>query len=128
MKLIFSTVRIIFVTAAMGALASFAYAGPGQEYWVTLHNEAQFKQLNPGDKIAYVCNECKTISEITIKSPEQAMEFCKEGATVICPSCKKEVKVGLKRSREGSPTQNEFVYVNEKGEECAFVAKVTASK
>ena len=128
MKSNLSAVRLLFVTAAVVTFASFAYAGPGPQYWTTLHDEAQFKQLKPGDKIALVCNQCKTVSEIPITSPEQAMGLCKEGATVMCPSCKKESKVVMKRSRNDSPTHTEVVYVNDKGEECAFMTMVAESK
>ena len=128
MKTTFNTVRLLFTTAALGLFASFAYAGPGPQYWQTLHNEAQFKQLKTGDKVAYVCNECKTVSEVAIKSPEHAMELCKEGATVTCPSCKKETKVVMKRERNDPPNHSEVTYVNDKGEECAFIAVVAEKK
>jgi hypothetical protein len=120
--------RLLFATAALGALASFAYAGPGAQYWQTLRTESEFKQLKTGEKVAFVCNECKTVSEITIESPEQAMALCKEGATVMCPSCKMKTKVVMKGKRNDTSTGSEVVYVNDKGEECAFMAKVGEKK
>lgn len=128
MKSISTTIRLIFATAALGAFASFAYAGPGPQFWETQRNEAQFKQLKAGDKVAYVCNECKTVSEISIDSPAHAMGFCKEGATVTCPSCKKTTKVVRKEKRNDLPSFSQVIYVNEKGEECAFIAKVADKK
>jgi len=125
MKIQFHSLRLLLATFTLGALASIAYAGSGSpQYGPHLTNEAQFKRLRAGDKIVYVCNECKTTSEITIKSPEQAMELCKEGATVMCPSCKKTSKVVMKGQRNDPPAHTEVTYVNDKGEECAFVAQV----
>lgn len=128
MKTKLNTVRLLFATALLGAFASFAYAGPGPQYWETQTKDAQFRALKAGDKIAYVCNVCKTVSEIPVASSEHAMELCKEGATVSCPSCKKTSKVVRKEKRNDAPTHTEVIYVNEKGEECAFIAKVTDKK
>lgn len=116
--------RLLFATAAVGLFATFAHAGPGPQYWQTLHSPSQFSQLKSGDKVAFVCNQCKTVSEITIKSAADAMALCQEGAAVTCPSCKMTTKVTLKTKRNDPPTKSEVTYVNDKGEECAFVAKV----
>lgn len=105
-------------------LASSLHAGPGPQYWESLRHRHQFEKLKTGDKIAYVCNECKTISETTVESHDHAMELCKEGANVTCPSCKTKTKVIVKRQRNDPPVREEIVYVNGKGEECAFFAKV----
>lgn len=117
------SIRSLFTIAAIGALASLAFAGPGPQYWQTLRNRAQFKELNAGEKIAFVCNQCRTVSEVTIESPAHAMELCKEGATVTCPSCKAKTKVVVKRQRNDPPVREEVTYVNDKGEECAFIVK-----
>ena len=122
MKKISNHIRLLLTTAAFGALASFAQAGPGVGYWKHAGNESQFQQMKPGEKIAYVCNECKTVSEIPITSKEQAMGYCKEGSTVTCPSCKRTTKVVIKRERNAAPTHTEVTYVNDKGKECAFFA------
>ena len=118
----------MLATATLGLLASFAYAGPSPQYFETLRHQSQFNQLKPGDMVAYVCNECKTVSEIPIESTEQAMALCKEGATVTCPVCKIKAKVRLKSQSPENPTGTVVTYVNDKGEECAFVAKVAESK
>ena len=129
MKTKFLQIRLLLATVALGALASFAYAGSGSpKYGEHLTSEAQFKQLHAGDKIAYVCNECKTTSEITINSSEQAMELCKDGAAVMCPSCKKTSKVVMKGQRNDPPSHTVVTYVNDKGEECAFVAKIAENQ
>lgn len=128
MKTKFDTLRLLLATVVLGVLASLAYAGPGSAYWETIRQEAQFKKLQAGDKVVYVCNECKTVSEITIESPAQAMELCKEHSTVSCPSCKMKAKAVRKGQRNDSPTHTEVVYTNEKGEECGFFVKVADKK
>ena len=128
MKIISSSFRLLLVTAALGAFASLAYAGPGSAYWETLRQEAQFKKLKAGDKVLYVCNQCKTVTEKTIESPAEAMEHCKEDAAITCPSCKTQVKVVRKEGRNDAPTHTEVSYVNDKGEECFFVAKLADKK
>lgn len=128
MKSKFQTFRLLLATAAIGAFASFAYAGPGPQTWDTLRSESQFKGLKAGETVAYVCNECKTVSEIAIDSPAKAMELCKEHSSVTCPSCKKVSKVVMKRQRSDPATHNVVTYTNEKGEECAFMAVVVAKK
>ncbi|MEO5715862.1 MAG: hypothetical protein ABIT37_20450 [Luteolibacter sp.] len=122
MKTTSKKIRLLLTAAAFGALASFAQAGPGVGYWKHLGKQPQFEQLKPGAKVAYVCNECKSVSEIPITSKEQAMGYCKEGATVTCPSCKKTTKVVIKRERNAAPTHTEVTYVDDKGKECAFIA------
>ena len=126
MKIKFNPIRLIFASAAFVAFALSSHAGPGPQYWATLHNEADFKQVKTGDKVAMVCNMCKTVSEVSIESEDQAMKLCKEGATVTCPSCKMTATITMKRGRNDSP--NQTTYVNDKGEECMFIAKVTDKK
>jgi hypothetical protein len=109
---------------ALGA-ASLSFAGAGLQHWQTLHEQAQFNDLKTGDKVAYVCNMCKSVTETTISSPEQAMAQCKEGATVTCPMCHATTKVVLKRARNDAPSHTEVVYVDDKGQECMFLAKVS---
>jgi len=122
MKTTSHQIRLLLTAAAFGAFASFAQAGPGVGYWKNLGQTAQFEKLKPGAKVAYVCNECKSVSEIPVASKEQAMGYCKEGATVTCPACKKTSKVVIKRERNAAPTHTEVTYVNDKGKECAFIA------
>lgn len=116
--------HLLFAAFALNALAVVVHAGPGPQAWETLRSEAQFKKLQGGDKVAYICNECKTVSEVAIRSPAAAMELCKEDATVTCPACKKTSKVVRKEKRNDSPLRSEVIYVNPKGEECAFFVKV----
>lgn len=117
---------ILVAVFTIGAAVT-AWAGPGPEYWQTLRQAEQFAQLKPGDKIAYACSECKTVTVVTVQTAGQAMDHCKEGATLVCPSCKTKVKVVLKDGAAKNPSvRREVVYTNEKGEECLFVAKVVA--
>ena len=120
--------RLSALTALAIGSASLSFAGPGPQHWQTLRTEAQFKALKPGDKVAYVCNQCQTISEVTIDSSKQAMEHCAEGGSVSCPMCKKKVKVTTKGPPKNPSIERQVSYVNEKGEECMFVAKVTEKK
>lgn len=101
-----------------------AIAGSDLQSYQTLRTPEQFKQLKAGDKGAYVCYECKTVSEITIKSPAHAMELCSEGASVMCPACKTNTKVVMKGGRNDLPNRTEVIYTNAKGEQCAFFVKV----
>lgn len=103
--------------------ASLSFAGPGPEYWQRMSQAQQFAKLKAGDKIAYVCNQCHTVSEVTLDSPAQAMELCKVGSTVVCPKCKKEVKVVMKGPPKNPTIERQVIYVNDKGEECMFIAK-----
>ena len=110
------------------AAASTAFAGPGPDYWQRMKTAEQFSKLKAGDKVLYVCNQCETVTEKTIASQAEAMDHCKEGATLTCPSCKKQVKVTYKGGRNDPPVQREIVYTNEKGEACFFVAKAAEKK
>lgn len=120
-------VSLILAGLTLGA-ASTALAGPGPEYWQRMKTADQFGKLKTGDKVLYVCNQCETVAEKTIASPEEAMDHCKEGATLTCPSCKKQVKVTYKGGRNDPPVTREIIYTNEKGEPCFFVAKVPEKK
>ncbi len=104
------------------------WLAPARKIAQTLRNAEQFKQLKPGDKIAYVCNQCKTVSEVTIESTDHAMDHCKEGATLTCPSCKTKVRIITRGSPKNPSLQREVVYTNDKGEECMFIAKVSDKK
>jgi phage FluMu protein Com len=120
--------RCIVAAALLSIFAPFAHAGPGLQHWTTLRQEAQFKKLKVEDKLAFVCDGCKTVSEITIKSPEHASTLIQEGGTVGCPSCKAEFKVTMKGPSRNPTIQREVIYVDEKGKERAFVATAIDSQ
>lgn len=121
-------IRLLVCAGLTWGAAVTMFAGPGPEYWQRMSQAEQFAKLKAGDKVAYVCNQCQTVSEVTLDSSAQAMELCKEGSTVACPMCKKKVKVTMKGARNDPPSRTEVVYVNEKGEECFFVAKASPKK
>ena len=112
---------------ALGA-TSTTFAGPGPQQWQTLRGPQEFKQLKAGENVAFVCQQCKTVSEMAVTSEQQAMNPCKEGESVTCPSCTKKTKIVMKRQRNDPATRSEVSYVNEKGEECAFMAKPAANR
>jgi hypothetical protein len=64
MKTKFNIVRYIFATAALGVLASFAYAGPPPDFWnrarpITTTQEAA--TVKPDDTVMMVCGACKSV-------------------------------------------------------------------
>ncbi|HRE05697.1 MAG TPA: hypothetical protein PKX00_08815 [Opitutaceae bacterium] len=113
----------VLLLAGLLSGASTALAGPPSGTWQTLNKPADFEKLKAGDKILYVCNECQTVTEATVQSTAAAMEHCKEGATVTCPSCKTKVRVVTKGPPKNPTLVREVTYVNEKGERCFFIAK-----
>lgn len=121
LKQIFTAV-LIFGTAA-AALA----VPPSKRTSVSpaLRTTEQFSQLKSGDKVAYVCKECDSVTVATIESKDDGMKLCKEGDKVDCPSCKKVFRVVRKGPPSKGTTQSEVRYVNEKGEECMFVVKLS---
>lgn len=120
-------ISLILAVLTLGA-ASTAFAGPGPDYWQRMKTAEQFSKLKAGDKVLYVCNQCQTVTEKNIASPTEAMELCKEGASVACPSCKEKVRVVVKGPPKNQSIAREVTYVNDKGEECFFVAKLTDKK
>lgn len=127
-KNIMKSIRFSLIALALVSWSSVALAGPGPQHWQTLRTQQQFQQVKAGEQLIYVCNECKTVSDFTVTSTAQAMEHCKEGSAVTCPACKTKVKTTLKRQRNDPPAKSEVVYVNDKGEECLFIAKVAAKQ
>lgn len=122
------TITQSLLTAGLAlSAAAFAFAGPPPTFYQTLNRPDQFQQLKAEDKVLYVCNQCKTVSEVTIDTSAQAMEHCKEGATLTCPACKSKVKVTVKGPKNQS-LEREVIYTNDKGEVCLFVAKVAEKK
>lgn len=128
MKIKSTIVRTLISAAMLGMFATTAHAGPGIQYWKSLGTESQFKELQPGQSLTYVCMECKTLSDVAIKSHDQAMSYCKSGSTVSCPSCKMKIKVVRKTERNQAGTHSVVSYVNKDGKECAFFAKPSEKK
>ena len=123
-----NTVRFICAIAVFNLLASFAHAGPGEQHWTTLRQESQFRELKPSDKVAFVCTTCKTVSPIPIQSSEQAAKLGKDGANVACPTCHMITKVVVRASRKDLNAPPVVTYVNDKGEEVAFLVTMADAK
>ena len=120
--------KLILVAGLIAGAAVPVIAGPGPEFWQRIKTAEQFSKLKAGDKVLYVCNQCETVTEKTIASQAEAMDHCKEGATLTCPSCKMKVKVVMKGPPKNPMPTREVSYVNDKGEQCFFVAKLTDKK
>lgn len=123
--------KIASVFVAFMTLASVSLlAGPPAGGWhkeKTLSTIDDFTALEPGDQVAQVCNQCDTVSVTEIQSKDQAMAFCKEGATIDCPSCKKKATAKVR----GPRPENQYrkvTYVDEHGEACMFMTKVSKNK
>jgi DNA-directed RNA polymerase subunit RPC12/RpoP len=115
--------KLILIAGLIVGAAVPVIAGPGPEYWQRMKTAEEFAKLKAGDKVLYVCNQCQTVTEKTIASPAEAMEHCKEGAMLTCPSCKEKVRVVVKGPPKNQSVTREVTYVNDKGEACFFVAK-----
>jgi hypothetical protein len=120
--------KLILIAGLIAGAAVPVIAGPGPEYWQRMKSAEEFAKLRAGDKVLYVCNHCQTVTEKTIASPAEAMEHCKEGAMLTCPSCKEKVRVVVKGPPKNQSVTREVTYVNDKGEACFFVAKQPAKK
>ena len=117
-----------FITAVLvlGATA-ITFAAPRSKSLTTLRTPEEFAQLKSGDVVLFVCNECKTVTEQTIESADQASMLCKVGSKVTCPMCKKEHKIVMRGRPAAKTPRHEVTYVNDKGEECFFIAKAVES-
>jgi len=120
--------KLLLVAGLVAGTAVPVIAGPGPQYWETLRKQSQFEAVKPGDKIVYVCSQCQTVTEKTVATRDEVMDHCKEGATIQCPSCKATVRVVMKGPPKNPSIVREVTYVNEKGEACFFVAKLTDKK
>jgi hypothetical protein len=118
-----SLTRLLITSGLVLGATVFAFGGPRSKSHSTLRDAEQFAGLKSGDAVLFVCNECKTVTEQTIESTVQAMEFCKEGSKITCPMCKKEHKVVMRGRPAAKTPRRDVVYVNDKGEECFFIAK-----
>ena len=110
------------------ALASGAvppvFAGPPPLFFETLRREQQFRDLKPADQIVYVCKECQSVTAQTVGASPAPMDYCKEGSTVTCPSCRKSFRVVMRGQPKHATPVREVIYTNAKGQPCLFIAKV----
>jgi len=117
-----SFTRLLITAGLVLGATALAFASPRSKSHTTLRTQEQFAQLKSGDVVFYSCNECRTVTEQTIQGTDQAMMLCKEGSKVTCPMCKKEHKVVMRGRPAAKTARHEVVYVNDKGEECFFIA------
>ena len=122
-KLISVILLSILGVAAVSIAVPQAPRGQTWKPQRSLTSVEDFNSLKPGDMVAQVCKTCDTVSVIEIESKDQAMDFCKEGEIVGCPSCKKKVKVTFRGPRTES-TRRVVRYVDDHGEACMFMSKV----
>jgi hypothetical protein len=92
--------RLLVSTAALAAFASFAFAGPGVQYWqaakpVTTFSEA--KAVGPNDTITMQCKGCKTVMIRDARHVGPLGKGHDEWATIgskhACSECKGEITV-----------------------------------
>lgn len=116
------TTLVLLIGAGLYAVA----APPTKSTYTSaaLRTTEDFNALRKGDAVAMVCTECSTVTVKQIESQEDAMALCKDGETVVCGSCKEEVKIVRHGPRSKSSKRAEIRYLNEKGEDCMFVAKL----
>jgi hypothetical protein len=119
-KLVLALVTIIAIISG-----SSVFAGPPPGGWKgqqSLSTIQDFSDLKPGDQIVKVCKMCDAVSTAEIMSEEHAMAFCKEGASMDCPSCENVAKV----VRTGPPAKGKqkVKFVDKHGNACMVMAKI----
>jgi DNA-directed RNA polymerase subunit RPC12/RpoP len=117
-----SFTRLLVTAGLVLGATALAFASPRSKALATLRTQEDFAQLKSGDAVLFVCSECTTVTEQPIESADQAMMLCKEGSKVTCPMCKKDHKIVMKGRPAAKTPRHEVVYVNDKGEECFFIA------
>ncbi len=96
----FTTIRLFFVTAALGGFASFAFAGPGQQYWTQakpITTFAEAKTVGSDDIVTMQCKGCKTVMIHDAKRSGRPAggktELFMIGAKHTCIECGGEITV-----------------------------------
>ena len=123
-RLMISTITALLIGVGL-AMAQPPGKGPTFRKYKSLKSVDDFKSVKKGDKLAFVCLECHTVAELQVEAEEDAMAYCKDGAQVTCPGCKKSYKT-VRHGPPGKGLLHRHVkYVNEAGEECAFVTSTS---
>ena len=100
MKTKSNPIRVVFATAALGALALSVHAGPGPQYWqrtkpVTTFSEA--KKVGSDDIVTMQCKSCKTVlirdSKHVGPLGKGHEEWFTIGSKHTCGECKGEITV-----------------------------------
>jgi hypothetical protein len=100
--------------------------GKGRQFRThkSLRTVEDFESVKTGDKLVFVCQQCKSVAEADVMADGDAMAYCKEDGVVTCPLCTKTYKTVLHGPPGKGQKQRRVTYVNDAGEECAFVAIV----
>lgn len=100
-------IRILFATVTLGALASFAYAGPPSQFWnrarpVTTFSEA--KKVGPDDTVTMQCKSCKTVlirnSKHVGPQGKGHEEWFTVGSKHKCTECDGEITVVAGKTKD----------------------------
>ncbi len=120
LKYLLTTVLVFGTVLSALALPPSKRTAPAK----ALRSTEEFAQVNPGEKLALVCKQCNTVTIQTITTKEEAMELCKVGVEITCPSCNKTFKIVRHGPSGKGGTHVETRIVNDKGDECMFVTKL----
>lgn len=106
------TIRLLFATATLGAVASFVYAGPGPQYWQRAKPVTTFvaaKAVGSDDFVTMQCKGCKTVmirDSKHVGPPSKGHEeWFAIGSKHTCEECKGEITV-VKGKTEDSMQHN----------------------
>ena len=100
MKTQSNKVRLLLATAALSALVSFSFAGPGPQYWQSAKPVTTFsaaKSVSADDTVTMQCKGCKTvlIREVRHVGPlgKGHDYWATVGSKHTCGECKGEITV-----------------------------------
>ncbi|MBW7895443.1 MAG: hypothetical protein H3C27_10050 [Opitutaceae bacterium] len=117
--------QLLLVAGLLSGTALAVSGAPASKSWPPVRTAEEFARINPGEKIAYVCKECDSVTVATLDSKDAIMQLCKVGDMIECPACKQSYRI----VRLGPPSKgrsiSEIRYVNQEGKECMFIARVS---
>lgn len=113
------------VTLALGTASNLQAQRAEQQVGKTYQKAASveaIQAMKKGDRYVIVCKECETITFKEVADKKELDEFCHNGGSLHCASCKKQVTVKTVGPQPGaSPGITKVTIVNEAGKECMFV-------
>lgn len=120
-----TTAYSLLAGLALSAAIS-AIAGPPSQFLETLRRELQARALQPAERVVYFCQQCQpgglAAAESSASMP--AMNRCREGARITCPSCRAHTRVAFQGPPKSPSVVRKVTYTNERGQPCVFVAQV----
>jgi len=117
--------RLLLAAGLLCGTALVAFGAPAGKRWPPVRTAEAFARINPGEKIAYVCKECDTVTVATVDSQDAVMQLCKVGNTIECPACNQTYRIVRLGPPSKGRTISEIRYVNQEGKECLFIAQVS---